>query len=133
MNRGAGLLVFERQGGRMLFLLRQDGSWGIPGGHAETGESAVETAVREFIEETGYQGKLWIDDVPVAAVCAGTRGYSVRGRCVGARFIYVVFPAEVPAPFRPALDHEHVHYGWERPTSAPEPLHPGLRLTLAEL
>lgn len=31
-------------------------SWELPGGVSETGESPVETAVRELAEETGYRG-----------------------------------------------------------------------------
>jgi 8-oxo-dGTP pyrophosphatase MutT (NUDIX family) len=55
----AGLLVAER--GRLLLQLRaswahQGGTWSVPGGARERGESAVEAALREAHEELGLDG-----------------------------------------------------------------------------
>lgn len=52
----AGLLVAE--GGRVLLQLRaawshQGGTWSVPGGARERGESSVEAALREAHEELG--------------------------------------------------------------------------------
>ncbi|WP_036625244.1 NUDIX hydrolase [Pantoea sp. AS-PWVM4] len=44
------ILTDPRQ--RILLQLRLDGSWGLPGGLLEPGESLEETAVREVKEET---------------------------------------------------------------------------------
>jgi 8-oxo-dGTP diphosphatase len=47
--------------GRILVQLRSDdapnwpGRWGLPGGHAEPGESDVDGAIRELLEETALR------------------------------------------------------------------------------
>jgi ADP-ribose pyrophosphatase YjhB (NUDIX family) len=49
----AGVAVIED--GRILLVERaDDGTWCLPGGRLEIGESAEEGAVREFAEETGH-------------------------------------------------------------------------------
>jgi 8-oxo-dGTP pyrophosphatase MutT (NUDIX family) len=130
MNRGAGICVFDERSGRMLFLLRsKDLTWGIAGGHSERGEKPFETALREFVEEVGYRGKLLIDDEPIAEICISARGFAFRrGSCQG--FTYTVFRAAVLEAFVPVLDAEHHRYVWADVDRPPEPLHPGLALTL---
>jgi predicted NUDIX family NTP pyrophosphohydrolase len=64
-KESAGLLLFKRNGGRMEILLghpggpfwtgRHDGAWTIPKGGIHTGEDALQTAIREFGEETGFE------------------------------------------------------------------------------
>jgi ADP-ribose pyrophosphatase YjhB (NUDIX family) len=49
----AGVAVTEQ--GRILLVKRaDDGTWCLPGGRLEFGESAQDGAVREFAEETGH-------------------------------------------------------------------------------
>jgi len=60
--RSAGLLMFRRRPGLEVFLVhpggpffakKDAGVWGIPKGQIESGESAIDVAIREFEEETG--------------------------------------------------------------------------------
>jgi len=73
-RRGAaGLLVADR--GRVLLQLRagwahQGGTWSIPGGARERGESAVEAALREAREEMAIRPR----DVDVRAAYVATCG-----------------------------------------------------------
>jgi predicted NUDIX family NTP pyrophosphohydrolase len=65
IGESAGLLMFRRRRGRLEFLLghpggpfwkaRDAGAWTIPKGGIATSESALDTAIREFREETGCE------------------------------------------------------------------------------
>ncbi|HEM6116189.1 NUDIX domain-containing protein [Streptococcus pluranimalium] len=54
INFAGGVLANEE--GKVLLQLRGDKkTWAIPGGAMELGESSLDTAVREFYEETGIE------------------------------------------------------------------------------
>ncbi|MGT2753451.1 NUDIX hydrolase [Streptococcus ovis] len=54
LNFAGGILVNDE--GKVLMQLRGDKkTWAIPGGAMELGESSVDTAKREFFEETGIE------------------------------------------------------------------------------
>ncbi|MFC4944766.1 nucleotide triphosphate diphosphatase NUDT15 [Pseudonocardia sp. GCM10023141] len=71
---GVGAVV--RDGDRLLVLRRAGahgaGTWGLPGGHQEFGESPEQTAVREVAEETGLTvvatARLGFTDDPMLAI-----------------------------------------------------------------
>jgi ADP-ribose pyrophosphatase YjhB (NUDIX family) len=41
--------------GDEVLLVREDGTWSLPGGWVDVGESPSEAAVREVLEESGYE------------------------------------------------------------------------------
>lgn len=52
-----GAIVVVRRGDQVLLAQRSKGGyigrWGFPGGHVERGETVIEAAMRELVEETG--------------------------------------------------------------------------------
>ncbi len=59
MMVACGVFLFNANGQILLQKRRDDGTWCVPGGSMEPGETPEETARREFCEETGLQlGKL---------------------------------------------------------------------------
>ncbi|GMA49224.1 DNA mismatch repair protein MutT [Alicyclobacillus contaminans] len=55
---GVAMIIFDPRG-RVLLQRRADvGLWGIPSGHVEPGETVVNAAVREVLEETGLRTRV---------------------------------------------------------------------------
>jgi len=122
----AGIMLFRED--EVLLLLRsgavsEPGTWGIPGGLWEPGETPIETAHREASEETGglptheVTGEFVLRDDP-------GRPYTI--------FVAWVDP-EASLGWSARLDREHEDWGWFRADRPPEPLHPGVELALEEL
>lgn len=114
--RAAGIMCVARDG-RMLFLKRSEragdhrGTWCFPGGKIEDGESPVEAARRETMEEAGISA-----DWPL--------------RLIDTRSGFVTYRADFAEVFEPRLNAEHTEFVWARPDDAPSPLHPGVAATL---
>jgi len=117
-RRGAaGLLLAD--GGRVLLQLRarwshQGGTWSIPGGARERGETAVQAALREAHEEMAIEQR----DVEVrAAYVASCGGWEYET-------VLAVAAREVALEHRSESD-AHV---WASPEEVTElPLHPSFR------
>jgi bis(5'-nucleosidyl)-tetraphosphatase len=66
-ERSAGFVLYSTDNGKRKYLLlrhRNGGHWGFPKGHIEAGESVIQAALRETLEETG------ITEVePVSGLC----------------------------------------------------------------
>ena len=102
----AGVLVHYRDKfllcKRSFFGSPLDGLWAVPGGRQEEGESLIETAAREFYEETTFFlrpheiGKL-----------LSTEGCEGRGHGT-----YHLYYYRSPILLRPSLDLEHEGYAY---------------------
>jgi ADP-ribose pyrophosphatase YjhB (NUDIX family) len=56
---GCSATIFDRSRQKVLLTRRTDnGRWCLPGGRAESGESVVETCLRETLEETGLEVRI---------------------------------------------------------------------------
>lgn len=160
MIRAAGILILNELG-QALFLKRGPGGdypgmWAFPGGRIEEGETAIEAAVRESLEEAG----LKVDPAKLAAWTRTTQPRMADGPQPDAIDAGPVVPspgvvsplptvstlpdmvdfttfvlkgAETFVPeLGPADAPEHVAYAWAPIDAPPEPLHPGCRVALAK-
>lgn len=117
-----GVWFLSNQTHRYLYLLRNDakhpGTWGLPGGKIEPGETLLGGMERECTEELGsfpaYQ-KL----VPIEKFTSSDN-----------KFVYHTFVCVVDTEFVPVLNHEHLGYAWMDAGHWPKPLHPGLWSTV---
>jgi len=118
----AGILVQARDG-QVLFLRRsggtEEGLWAFPGGHIEPGETPLQAALRETVEEIGIDFSQ-----------AKPRQW-VRRQKDGVDF--TTFIVQVPRIFSPNCLNEHDKFTWALPDDAPTPLHPGAKVALARL
>lgn len=107
---------------RYLYLMRDDakhpGSWGLPGGKAEVGESLLIAMKRECEEEIGGFPDF-VKLVPLEKFTSDDQ-----------RFSYHTFFCCVDSEFCPTLNHEHLGYAWVDSVTWPKPLHPGLWSTI---
>ena len=124
-RRAAGFLIFAKDTGRMLLMLRsgdvmEPRTWGLPGGRCED-EDADERdcAIREFLEETRCPETVTGPHEPV---------YIFREP----GFAYFNFIGYVEHEFKPVLDWENDDFGWFTPDALPSPLHFGTRQLFAE-
>jgi 8-oxo-dGTP pyrophosphatase MutT (NUDIX family) len=98
--KAAGILALCMETGRVLIALHGDlKRYTSVGGHLVWGEKFVEGALREFVEETLYDGTI-----------ALVRGYHYTSPVKN--FEYVNFIGIVPHEFQPMWDHENLSMEW---------------------
>lgn len=100
MMQAAGIL-FRAPSGRVLLLQRSDegdaaGTWAIPGGKIEEGETAEKAAFRECFEEMNYRGAPGVQLM----------------RRVKDGVDYTTFLNECDSEFTPILNEEHISFAW---------------------
>ncbi len=90
------------------------GEWCFPGGKVEEGEFVEDAARRETLEEVGY----------TVMGAARRIGHNEMGDTH-----FTTFAKNVPQ-FEPVLNEEHTEFMWAPLDALPEPMHPGVLLTL---
>jgi 8-oxo-dGTP pyrophosphatase MutT (NUDIX family) len=123
-KNSAGILFFSNK--RILLIKRskyvsESGTWGIPGGGAESKEqNALQTALRETEEEIGFVPDFDILEKHVRVKKSGKE--------------YVTFVVRAKERFEPILNYESSDWAWVPFKKIHKyKLHPGLAKTLTEL
>ena len=115
---GAGI-CFLTPDNKALFLKKsKNGEWGFPGGKRDAGESPVETAQREALEETG--------SLPYGELEQGTTNDEGADT-------YHTFIQHILFEYEPVLSDEHTDYVWALLEDAPSPLVKKAEATIEEL
>ena len=115
---GAGI-CFLTPDNKALFLKKsKNGEWGFPGGKRDAGESPVETAQREALEETG--------SLPYGELEQGTTNDEGADT-------YHTFIQHILFEYEPVLSDEHTDYVWALLKDAPSPLVKKAEATIEEL
>jgi bis(5'-nucleosidyl)-tetraphosphatase len=91
---------------QFLLIQHNAGHWGFPKGHADPGESALQAACREFVEETGISDYILIEGVSFSEQYPFTRS----GRKFEKTVIY--FPAWVQSGIVHCQEKEIQAYVW---------------------
>lgn len=151
MIRAAGILFLC--GGSALFLRRgvigdHAGEWALPGGKIEGDETREEAAIRETLEETGFEVspvslRPWTRTItqPIAPLIQAPGEPAVPAPvieeaidAVAADGVdFTVFLVRVSEQFAPVLDDENDGWAWAKIDGAPQPLHPGVQIALDRL
>jgi mutator protein MutT len=83
----AGVLILDEQGRLLLQRRADDGSWDVPGGALELGETVEEAARREVREETGLE----IGEMTLFGVFSGPALFHIYPNGDQAYYVCVVF------------------------------------------
>lgn len=123
LTEGVGALIYARDTKRYLFLLRGSGSWsgtwGLPGGKINPGETVSQGLEREILEELG--GTILAPKmVPIELFTSNNE-----------QFVYHTFFIAVDYEFVPILNNEHTGYAWVPLSAIPKPAHPGVTRTFS--
>lgn len=117
-----GVWFYSISTNRYLYLMRNDprhpGTWGLPGGKIESGESIMDAIVRECEEELGSMPE-YIKLAPLEKFTTADSG-----------FAYHTFFCSVLQEFQPKLNDEHTGWAWINSGQWPRPMHPGLWSTV---
>lgn len=99
----AGVVYVSASTNRVLLLCRPDGTWGLPAGTIEDGETAEEAARRETREEVAYEPLMPLRNI---GQFDNLRAFTTRCE-----------------QFAVCLNDEHAGYGWFDVAGLPAPLH----------
>jgi 8-oxo-dGTP pyrophosphatase MutT (NUDIX family) len=115
---GVGALIYAKDTGRFLFLLRDQtsysGAWGLVGGKVDRDETTRQALLREIREEIGQV----LDNVKIIPLELFTS--------INKNFTFNTYIIIVDREFLPVLNREHRAYTWCKLEDHPKPLHPGV-------
>lgn len=89
--------VIKDEAGRVLLGREEDGSWELPGGGLEHGESPQKGLAREVAEETGFTVE-WISEQPVAFWTIRKEVGSLNLKW----FAFIAYEAKISGHFKPS-------------------------------
>jgi 8-oxo-dGTP pyrophosphatase MutT (NUDIX family) len=120
--KAVGVWFYAINTRRYLYLMRSDpkhpGSWGLPGGRVESGETLLAAMNRECREEMGFVPD-YFRILPLEKFTTIDLGFE-----------YHTFFCIVDSEFQPILNDEHLGYAWIDNGTWPKPMHPGLWSTV---
>ncbi len=103
----AGIVIFRKEGSKILFLLLHypSGHWDFIKGKMEKGESTHETAIRETKEETGITDITFLENFEEWI----KYDFQYQGELVHKKVVF--FLAETKTK-EVMISHEHLDYTW---------------------
>jgi 8-oxo-dGTP pyrophosphatase MutT (NUDIX family) len=122
---GSGCIVIAKSTGRILIAHRsadveQPHTWGGWGGAIDPGLSPIQNALKEIVEEAGFQGEI-LEKHELYTFKAPT-----------GTFRYFNYLLVVEDEFKPRLNWESQNYKWVKLGVWPQPLHFGLKALFAD-
>lgn len=120
--KAVGVWFWSLRTRRYLYLMRNDtrhpGSWALPGGKVETGETLLDGMRRECEEELGIFPE-YLRLLPLEKFTTNDQ-----------EFEYHTWVCVIADEFIPVLNHEHHGYAWINNGHWPRHMHPGLWSTV---
>ena len=120
--KAVGIWFYSLDTQRYLYLLRNDsrhpGTWGLPGGKVDAGETLIQAIERECCEEMGSMPS-YVKLIPIEKFTSSDE-----------KFVYHTFFCSVDREFNPVLNNEHLGWAWIDTGHWPRPMHPGLWSTV---
>ena len=123
-KQGAGTLIYAQQDRKFLFILRSELvnsplTWGIPGGTVDPGETPGPAAIRETLEEVGYD------------ITGNPRRLIYINKTYLPRFEFYNYAVIVPRVFKPVINWEIDQTVWCDLADIPHPRHWGLDMLMS--
>ena len=113
---GATVLCLDEQNALLMMRRSENGTWGVPGGAMELGETIEETARRELFEETGLQ----VGEMELFGIFSGPELYYRYANGDEVYNVSVVYLARFTASEVKFMDGEHTCFAYFPLDNLPE-------------